>query len=76
LLPIDLFEIDIVSGYSTSTGGHIKPDWMVRDGKPSVEVGWRNVSPDSRIGGKIPQEWLEEMAKKISERKILGINWL
>jgi len=64
LLPIDLFEIDIVSGYSTHFGGPIKPDWMVRDGKPSLEVGWRNVMPDSRVGGKTPQEWLEELAKK------------
>jgi hypothetical protein len=37
---------------------------MVRDGKPSLEVGWRNVMPDSRVGGKTPQEWLEELAKK------------
>jgi hypothetical protein len=24
----------------------------------SVEIGWRNVSPDSRVGGKTPQQWL------------------
>jgi hypothetical protein len=78
LLPIELFEIDIVSGYSTSCGGPIKPDWMVRDGKPSVEVGWRNVSPDSRIGGKTPQQWLEDVAKKDfiekNERYLLAID--
>ena len=71
LLPIDLFEIDIVSGYSTGSGGPIKPDWMVRDGKPSLEVGWRNVMPDSRVGGKTPQEWLEELAKKDFREKTL-----
>jgi hypothetical protein len=71
LLPIDLFEIDIVSGYGTHCGGPIKPDWMVRDGKPSLEVGWRNVSPDSRIGGKTPQQWLEDIAKKDFREKTL-----
>ena len=78
LLPIDLFEIDIVNGYSTHFGGPIKPDWMVRDGKPSLEVGWRNVTPDSRIGGKTPQQWLEDMAKKDfrekNERYLLAID--
>jgi|GEM_PF-6301119 len=71
LLPIDLFEIDIVSGYSSHFGGPIKPDWMVRDGKPSLEVGWRNVSQDSRIDGKTPQQWLDEMSKKDFREKTL-----
>jgi len=74
LLPIDFFEIDIVSGYSTHCGGPIKPDWMVR-GKPSLEVGWRNVSPDSRIDGKTPQQWLDEMSKKDFKEKNLSLRY-
>jgi hypothetical protein len=55
LLPIDLFEIDIVSGWHNIINGKITP---------SLEIGWRNVSPDSRIDGKTPQQWLDEMSKK------------
>ena len=78
LLPRDFFEIDIVSGYSTVFGGRTNPGWVIRNGKPSLEVGWRNVSQDERIGGKIPQEWLDEMAKKDlrekNERYLLAID--
>jgi hypothetical protein len=38
---------------------------------PSVEIGWRNVMPDSRVGGKTPQQWLEDMAKKDFREKTL-----
>ncbi|MCC6003636.1 MAG: hypothetical protein LM590_04775 [Thermofilum sp.] len=62
LLPIDLFEIDIVSGWHNIIYGEITP---------SVEIGWRNVMPDSRVGGKTPQQWLEDMAKKDFREKTL-----
>jgi hypothetical protein len=62
LLPIDLFEIDIVSGWHNIINGKITP---------SLEIGWRNVSPDSRIEGKTPQQWLDEMSKKDFMEKTL-----
>jgi len=62
LLPIDLFEIDIVSGWHNIINGKITP---------SLEIGWRNVSPDSSIDGKTPQQWLDEMSKKDFREKTL-----
>lgn len=62
LLPRELFEIDIVSGWRNIISGEVIP---------SLEIGERNVSPDPRIGGMIPQQWLEDMAKRDFREKTL-----
>lgn len=56
LLPYALFGIDIVTG---QTGGS------------PLKIAKHNVNPDSELGGKSPQEWLDEMTKKDYTEKTL-----
>ncbi len=54
LLPLELFGINIVTGESGMAFGNATF---------SLETAKFNVTPNSNLGGKSPQQWLEDMAK-------------
>jgi len=56
ILPLQLFQVNITSGEF--------PERLSVSFVGDVEMGKYNVSPNPNLGGKSPQQWLEDLAKK------------